>query len=363
MTNLITLNTIKDQFSQQVMSPSIQWIGRTIQEINASFSFSKKDLQSIVGLALRVQVITVPILTVAVVLCAVALRGALGSSLRLHAYNDVGSKFDGVLKNLKDLRGETGKQFLAAVEQFQARYEPWKDDPSYAALFADVKYQRECFEKLLELKQTVFLPTVHINDRGIIPVVADGNCLFRTVGQGLRLLEEEPSQFNALDGQSLDHESLRARSIQWEREHLQRDPQLREYIDQAIESFIAVKEPQYACERATLEGLSAAGETVDGALTALKQAEDELQVLQNSNPSVRYEAYLTQVEKNGFYASVAEIYALSQLYPQVAFHTHREVNGWHIEGFDPSFNEAAELTVTILNIDSKHFDLYVPRKT
>lgn len=397
----------ESQQGQGAISTTCQWLGRKVQEICPSSIMPEKGWQGIAG---RTQIIAVFILVAAAVAVNFIVRKIWSSNppdkdkgklpdaqpLELEALKkesdrvvaapveelaspvasevsppsfeeltescfNVAQKLEVVLSNLKDIRGATGAQFLNAFEQFQEKFGAWENNPAYETHFSELRGYKWCFDGLLELKQSLFISDFRIGKDGIVRVPRDGNCLFHTVGRGLRLLEEE-KDFSGLKDQPLDHESLRKRVVEWERNHLQSDPELRQYIDDAIEALVAVRERDYTEQRAFLKFSSEEGNNVDGAMRALEEEEKELQLFQSSDPDSRYNAYLAKVEQNKFFASSSEIYALSRIYPKIAFHTHREIDKKHIEGFDPSFNEGEPYSITIVNVDSNHFDLYIPRR-
>jgi len=347
---------------QRVIAPSAEWFGKQVQE----FIFTTAP-KGVAEMALRTQsvVIVIFIAIVAVVGRQWLLSLPPAEEIKA-AYDDINEKWEAVLKNVgeaKESRESRESDLSNAIKNFKNKYMWLKYYPAYAGYstcFTEVESLDKIFTTLLELGSSIVVPDFKIGKDGVVPVPSDGNCLFHAVVNGLVLLN---AQNIKIDEESYDHEKLRKAVIEWEKLHVWDDPVLCGYIKDAIEGFVFVRERQIAEERQTLEGLRTDGSDVDAALEALTTEESLLELLKDRDQHARYQAYFSLLEKPGFFASTAEIYALSRLYPEVAFHTHRDVDGRRIEGFDPSFNNTAEskFSITVINVNSNHFNLFVPK--
>ncbi len=231
------------------------------------------------------------------------------------AAGKINGLYEALVRNLRGLGGAEEEKLRVAIKSFRVRH--GEEQPGCEKAFKLVAACEESLVILKALRPGLFL----------ITVPGDGNCLFHALARGLQRLGIETRT-----GYSL----LRLQVVDWMRRNFDGDSVLRGYVDQAIDDFIHSVGFQSYCE-------------LDASLELLRDA------------GRKYDVYFSHIDRDRFFASTAEIYAFSKMYPQIAIEIERSLGGHavHIAGFDPSFNPDAPRKLILVHKDGCHFDLDV----
>lgn len=248
-----------------------------------------------------------------------------------------------------------------SLQEFHQNFDKHKDLSDCSTHFDGIKYIETSLTYLKAMREHLFLAPIRMDDKGIISQPSDGNCLYHSLVEGLVLLKENLIQRAAWIDEPLDHESLRAKVVRWMIANSSTDVLLRDYLDRAVGDYIEVRKGQYMGERDGLEALRLLGEDIAIASASLSDAERQLSILEALDQNQKHKWYLDQAGQPQFFASVAEMYAFSKLYPQVSVHVWRELGGEWNNNFDAPFNNS-DLTINLAyNLSGDHFNIYVPK--
>lgn len=161
----------------------------------------------------------------------------------------------------------------------------------------------------------------------IINVPGDGNCFFHAALIGLEL------HGIAVVGDS--HLTLRQATIAWLRGH-QEDALVVEQMQESVDAYL---QNQRARLRSEVDSLTAMLDFLEG--QQRREADQAIRLAQQALGTVEagltHEQYLGMTERPGFFASMAEIYALSQRYDLGISVSHLSDDGAELQRntFDP----------------------------
>jgi hypothetical protein len=268
-------------------------------------------------------------------------------------------KFEALFADIKNLNTLDLENSLRA---FHTRFDQHKDQAEFSSIFVGIEEVEKSLRFLKEPKANLFLAPLRMRDNGIISQPPDGNCLFHALVEGLKLLREDLVQREAWVEEPLEHEPLRVKIVTWMRVKLPTDNRLKGYLDRAIGDYIEVRKGQHTDQKKGLEALKQKGENISAASEALQKEVEVLAQLESLSPEAKYQWYLERVGHPGFFASIAEMYAFSCLYPKVSLQVYRELNGRYTDAFDEVLNPDCDLTIGLAyNLSGDHFNNYVPR--
>jgi|GEM_PF-3107672 len=192
---------------------------------------------------------------------------------------------------------------------------------------------------------TGFKPNIFVDPRfgRIIPVPGDGNCLFHALSKGLSLIK---------DIEEIDHASLREKAIAWIKSHKNSDAVLQEHLASAIENYIAAKTAEF---NENIENLKEIAQFESGESIKLAKSKMTAELERISNLTI--DQYLELAGQEGFYGTLAEIYAISNLY-KVQVRINRIFNGRIFTNLQPPVNEHyGEPFITLSHENGNHFNL------
>jgi len=278
------------------------------------------------------------------------------------ALSAINKQFDMVFSDLKQLHAVNGlgSTIERSLQEFHERFDQYKSRNEFQTAFKQFNHIETNLRYLKAMKESLFIAPIYMDLKGTIHQPSDGNCLYHSLGKGLELLKEVLILRGAWVDESLEHWKLREKVVTWMKKNVNIDGELQEYLDRAVGDYIEVLKGQYQAQRETLEALKAVGEDVSAASASLTKAESELAQLVALERAQRHQWYLDRAGQSKFFASVAEMYAFSKLYPQVRLHIWRELNSQYTDSFDIPFNQSP-LTINLAyNLKGDHFNLYVP---
>lgn len=361
----MTLNTVlalaqNDKLAGHVFIKPCLWYGRQIQKLVAPWTTPEVSWNRVIEIALRVRILALVVLVP--LFAAAFLIGIAVKKIAPVAFNpaarelhQIGEQLDASLSDLPSLHGEAGNVLERSITAFEKKYVvPGSSPPLEFTLIEDYQNIKSVFVELRKMREGLFFTEVYINDEGIMQQPEDGNCFFHALGKGLILISQQLVDAGTWFDINLDHESFRKAVVEWMRKS--QDPVLKKYIDEAIEGYVATRKTQYQQERQTLVLLQIAGENVTAAIQALDQEEQKLNGL--LHPQIRYHLYYEKIGTIGFFASKAEIYAVSQMF-KVAIHIERKIGERNLGEVDPPINPHYPLKITLTHVNGKHFDLKV----
>lgn len=198
---------------------------------------------------------------------------------------------------------------------------------------------------------SLFLPRdFHLDPASnIINVPGDGNCFFHAALIGLEL------HGIAVVGDS--HLTLRRATIAWLREH-QEDALVVEQMQESVDAYL---QNQRARLRSEVDSLTAMLDFLEGqqrreAGQAIRLAQ---QALGTVEAGLTHEQYLGMTERPGFFASMAEIYALSQRYDLGISVSHLSDEGVELQRntFDP--RSPGRPTIELV-LHRAHYQIRIP---
>lgn len=273
------------------------------------------------------------------------------------ASNKIYRKFDTLFADIKNLNTLDLENALTAFHQ---RFDQYKGQNE--SIFVGIEEVEKSLRFLKETKGNLFIAPVRLSDNGIISQPMDGNCLFHALGEGLLLLKEDLVRLGVWREEPLDHESLRKKIVGWMRDKLPTDNRLKSYLDQAIGDYIEVRKGQHKTQQEGLDALKQMGENISAASDDLQKKVEVLSHLESLSLGAKYQWYIAKVGHTDFFASIAEMYAFSCLYPKVCLHVYRELKGRYTDAFDEKLNPDCDLTIGLAyNLNGNHFNNYVPR--
>ncbi len=273
---------------------------------------------------------------------------------------EINAQFDAIFSDLKQLNQPNNLE--RALKDFHEKFDKYnkKDENDFSTYFKAIEHIESNLRFLKNMRENLFLAPLRLNDKGIIYQPSDGNCLFHALGEGLKLLKENLIQRGTWKEEPLDHEPLRKKIVAWMQEHISRNQQLEGYIDRAVGDYIEVREGQYRLEQEGLKVLQEQGEDIRMASASLEKGLQEINELKAKDKKSKQDWYLAKAGHPAFFASSAEMYAFSQIYPAVSIHVWRELNGKYTNDFDAPFNES-DLTINVAyNLNGDHFNNYIP---
>jgi len=281
----------------------------------------------------------------------------------LAALSAINKQFDMLFSDLKQLHSADGlgSTIERSLQEFHKQFDQYKSQDEFQFEFEKFNHIEKNFRYLKAMKESLFLAPIYMDLKGTIHQPSDGNCLYHALGKGLELLKEILILRGAWVDESLEHWKLRDKVVTWMKKNVNIDDELKVYLDRAVGDYIEVRKGQYQAQRESLETLKAVGENTSAASASLTKAESELAQLVALNPTQRRQWYLELAGQPKVFASVAEMYAFSKLYPQVSVHIWRELNSQYTDSFDIHFNKDKDLTINLAyNLAGDHFNLYVP---
>ncbi|MBF8263990.1 MAG: hypothetical protein HW387_1655 [Parachlamydiales bacterium] len=219
------------------------------------------------------------------------------------------------------------------------------------------EYVRDTFRQLRLLQPELYLTFVpRINDKHVMQMPGDGNCLFHTLSAGLRLVQEVKGK--SWEVGDLDQRGLRIRAVAWMRAHRSQDEALQHCINQAIEAYQFFRKNQLQDSLNTYQFLlTESGRDKAEIKKKILETNRQLQAIEDQPISV--EDYFNLVEQPGFFASSAELYAISCMF-QVQIQIERQVGGRRLSGLDPSFGTGfGEPAILVVHVEGTHFELGV----
>ncbi|HEX4840257.1 MAG TPA: hypothetical protein VFU89_07450 [Rhabdochlamydiaceae bacterium] len=280
----------------------------------------------------------------------------------LAALSEINKQFETLFSDLKQLHAANGlgSTIERSLKEFHEQFDQYKSQDEFQTEFKQFDHIETNFRYLKAMKESLFFAPIYVDLKGTIHQPSDGNCLYHALGAGLELLKDDPSLREARVDEPLEHWKLRDKVVTWMKSNIDTDDELKVYLDRAVGDYIEVRKGQYQAQRETLEALKAVGENISAASTSLTKAESELAQLETLERAQRHQWYLERAGQPNFFASVAEMYAFSKLYPQVSVHIWRELKDRYIDSFDTPFNQSP-LTINLAyNLAGDHFNLYAP---
>jgi hypothetical protein len=297
------------------------------------------------------------------------LSGEIGDDARR-----IDAAFDGLLRNLRSIRGEAGREFDETVQQFHQMHDGLKENPTYAKAFQLVELNERNYQFLLDMKGAVFFPkTYSINNEGEVPMPPDGNCLFHALGAGLHLLEPEMTRRGVWNHFPFDHGTIRKRVTDWMDRNLAIDAELKVHIDRAIMEYCPILEDQQKTYRLSVvsDGRSI---LYDDAYQKKERQLAILRTVQSDAPGTleAHQLYVDMTRAEGRFASSPQMYAFCRLNPDVGIVVAKKLyfpgrNGapdrreMSFDAF-PRFNPGAKFMIKpLFNENGDHFDLKVTK--
>ena len=258
-------------------------------------------------------------------------------------------KMEAIFNDLSTIHQSAGQELEQLIQEF--------NNTTGQNPLADVQEIKQfnllqsTFLALKQMRQGLFMMEFKVGDDGVMKVADDGNCFFHAILNGLGKHEE-----NLQRKIPLNHQALRQQVVQWMRENLKTDATLRCHIQAAIEAYSAARRALNAEELLTLNLLEEEKQDVSVRKEELEVIEKEIR--QMNDPQGGMNFYLGKMEQHGFFASVAEMYAVSQMFG-VAIHVERKIGGCNIGEWDAPVNPSAPHQITLIHQDGKHFNLKV----
>ena len=133
----------------------------------------------------------------------------------------------------------------------------------------------------------------------------------------------------------MSHQQLRAQAVQWMRDHYEEDTQLQDYIREAIEAYQAAMLSGNQLELMSLE--AALELETEGAENILTQIQIRQEAIEHARVPLTKEDYFRLVSNDAFFASIAEIYAIS-CFSQHQVKIIRKIGNRLITDFDLPIN-------------------------
>jgi hypothetical protein len=298
------------------------------------------------------------------------LSGPIGTEVK-----GIGTDFDALLQNLRQLRGEAGKRLQARIELFSRTFD--NALPANRRCFEMVKSIEENYKGLLQLKGAVFLKTGgtmnKIDDKGVLQLPSDGNCLFHSLAGGLVLLESTLKEHGLWNNAfPVDNFGIRDSVNRYIIAHVANDRELQAEIDNAILEYVPILDRQQAVDHAHIEAERLNGSDVSGLLRAYQAKAAQIEILRTVKEDVpgrfeAHEAYITMTSGDEAFASSPHIYAFCKLYPAVGVRVSRKIQvpdrGLIISNeYNLPFNPTARFFINpVFNAAGDHYDLLVER--
>jgi hypothetical protein len=282
--------------------------------------------------------------------------------------------YEGMFPNFGDnLIGSKGEQLRKMIADYKAA-----GDVQTKKTAGDVDPVEEIELHLayfFSLRQNIFSYTgPRIDPANIISSPPQGDCLFITAGRGLQMLKGSlvahwPVGSTIPEGE-LNHDAFRAEVVAWMREH--DEGELSQQIDAAIEAYKAAKLRHLNFElqsaNATIDMINDEiyndpqnGQLQNQLAAAMEQPALIEAQIREVEAVATHDDYFNLVQNVGFFASGAELYAISTMY-HVQIKVVRMIGNRRVEGFDLPFHpEYGEPSITVVHKNGDHFDLEVPR--
>ncbi|HEX2579895.1 MAG TPA: hypothetical protein VHK67_05805 [Rhabdochlamydiaceae bacterium] len=278
----------------------------------------------------------------------------MGPELQIsEALNQINKKWESFFADLKNIHAADAID--RSLKKFHRRFDQYAAQSAFLDYFKKFNHIETNFRYFKEMRESLFLAPIYIDAKGIIHQPEDGNCLYHSLREGLRLV------MNGWVEEPLEHWHLRDKVVSWMKANVNTDTVLQGYLDRAVADYIEVRKGQYRDQREGLNVAESLGEDIAAASASLLAEEEALLQLVAMSGSQRYKWYLDQAGQPKFFASVAEMYAFSNLYPSIKLHIWRELGGQYTDSFDVSINKHGSLTINIAyNLAGNHFDLYAP---
>ncbi len=156
---------------------------------------------------------------------------------------------------------------------------------------------------------------------------------------------------------TLDPKQLRTDIVNWQRENIEQDRELKGLISAGISIYVMDKVQEIQGIGASIEMIASFGEDT----AALEQQIKHIQqlILPYQQEETRFEHYFTEVSKEGFWGGVAEFYAFSKIYNVSILVRERNMLGEKPENECFRFNVGAPKQMTIWWIDGHHFEVKI----
>lgn len=276
-------------------------------------------------------------------------------------FNKIKEDYEAIFSDLRRLHDSFGSQFASNLNAFETKYGSLREtDSTLEKAFSHFDHIRKTHEYLKKLKTGLFIHEPRMDKDNLFDIPQDGNCLFHTLLLGVIQFEEQLLARGKLKERIVEHSILRNECVTWMKQNYHHDTKLQSYIAEAIEAYKVLKGKVLHDELESCE-LSlefAEGSEKESAYRLLKNVREEIQTLQNLSDVA---GYFALVEQNGFFASIAEIYAFSKMF-EMTIEISRQFGGKTIHGFDPPVSPeySDRPGLHIVNVNGNHFTLYCP---
>ncbi len=219
--------------------------------------------------------------------------------------------------------------------------------------------------------------TAGIRKEQLTSIDNDGSCLFHAARQGLeKALNPKVESFQQLRENIIakERELLQSRdegflavfegSLMDYKERLKRD-----LADLKTSNQLSAEETNSLLTRNSLSEslkLNALDQLLPGQEKISEQIEKmkaTITALEDPTSEKAINLYFEQISKPDAFGSRAETYALSKLYPNVAFYTIRPISEeepYTLNEHDPTYNKGSHLAVVLAYNGKNHFDLFIP---
>lgn len=247
-----------------------------------------------------------------------------------------------MFKSLKKLRGEEGRQLEARFKALEQRFKLHPPLPQLESCFQAFNQMKAQFQLVREKRVELFFTPPRITDEKIIPIPAEGNCLYTAVAQAEYLHRDKKFR--------RDPDELRRQVIQWEEENLPRDEELQNYIEIAIAFYLEDMDEQIVKEESSIRAIEAEGRDQTEKRVQLNEFRKTLAPFRSEG---RIAHYFKKAAEKGFWGTTAECYTIAKL-----LNIHLQVVKKD-EKLTQSFNPEAKETLTIYFVRGSHFELQV----
>ncbi|HUD02295.1 MAG TPA: hypothetical protein VMR37_08190 [Rhabdochlamydiaceae bacterium] len=238
----------------------------------------------------------------------------------------------------RDVCKQSLRTFAQHLNDFENLYSPSRRNPNFREIFENSQRIKNNFSWIKDIV------------RGITRVPARGDCLFESV---YWCLLNSTKRDRLRDMEIGSHEGLRQVVVQWLQHHLD-NPELRAQIDASINKFIQDR-TEFDVEnlKSTIATLNQDGNVTDAQGKRQELAELQRYLDRFKEPG-RYDLYLEEMKKPGFFAGDVEIYAVAQIF-EIGIDIEPEYEDRIVKECTIRFNPEAVIRMKLVS-RAAHFD-------
>ncbi|MBP7073899.1 MAG: hypothetical protein KBA81_00755 [Rhabdochlamydiaceae bacterium] len=259
-------------------------------------------------------------------------------------------------EGLPGLRGEKKDQLMRQFQKLGKKITPHQDKEEMKSVCKFFFQARNQFFAAIRQRSALIQAPLRMQDDGTIPIPDKGDCFYIAASVAYKLYV---SQDRSMDGSdlTLDPKQLRTDIVNWQRENIEQDRELKGLISAGISIYVMDKVQEIQGIGASIEMIASFGEDT----AALEQQIKHIQqlILPYQQEETRFEHYFTEVSKEGFWGGVAEFYAFSKIYNVSILVRERSMFREKPENECFRFNVGAPKQMTIWWIDGHHFEVKI----